>query len=754
MYGDGGNNFGKGSNHYYGTAEWWIHTTRSCAVQATLNMQTPASGHKFTVEIFDENDSKKGEVTEHEWSDATGDIAVPGMIYLPKEGVYRIKLSNSAEYSSAVIAGITLSYAGGAVQNIPGTTLLPAHAILSDSAGVVAGTPDYINFKVRGSHKYNADEWAKWKINVTSAGSYTFTASVTATSGQYYALSVLDNTESTTLVGSIAQTSDIGSGDKTVSTEPILLEVGEYFVKIVNPYPNSNGCVLNVVATYAGGGTVTIPATLMPIDATFSDNASIKDGKIDFHPGDYSSLEWAKWNITTNGGDFKFTINAYNSEQGTGQTYTIKVYDPADEANPKINETSGWDENEGAYDYTTAVASLDEGDYVVMVQNSTNWSVGRVVNVVANYLGGAVVNLPADPIPLTDANLSPLASKEAVTNYIHFTTEDGDEEYVASQWAKWNIHADEGVYTFTFGVNGPDHGNYVIKISDKQNNEVYSYLYGKSGQGSYTTDAIFLKGDYTLQMQNTNPYSKGYITNISAAQSDNSNYLFFDENAEDNSYIATHHGESKYPVLMRSFKKGMYNTLCVPFNVDSNTELKNIFGEGYELLEMTSATLEGEVLTLEFNAPAELIHHGDPYLIKPTKDVLNPIFSRYTHTISKSTEYNKKEGTDADFLGSFIKTTILASPNNLFVTNNDKLVFPATDKVMKGFRAYFQVKVPNASNVIQRARIVTEGQVATEIELVDGNIIDLSKTQKLIIDGQLIIIKDGVQYNAFGVRVK
>ena len=68
-----------------------------------------------------------------------------------------------------------------------------------------------------------------------------------------------------------------------------------------------------------------------------------------------------------------------------------------------------------------------------------------------------------------------------------------------------------------------------------------------------------------------------------------------------------------------------------------------------------------------------------------------------------------------------------------------------------GMRAYFVIhNVP--AGAVKRARIIENEQVATEIELVMEQ--PETNSQKRIENGQLIIIRDGVRYNAMGVKLQ
>ena len=59
-----------------------------------------------------------------------------------------------------------------------------------------------------------------------------------------------------------------------------------------------------------------------------------------------------------------------------------------------------------------------------------------------------------------------------------------------------------------------------------------------------------------------------------------------------------------------------YNTICLPYSmVDDEMQLR--FGEGYDLEEFVSSSLDGDVLSLTFNKVTSLVA-GKPYLLQPT----------------------------------------------------------------------------------------------------------------------------------------
>lgn len=597
----------------YGIAEWRIHSNTPASVQTTLNMYSGSLyGHTYKVAIYNSNSEKIGEIGESGWSDAKTDIMLTGAIYLPEAGDYTIRLSNICNGSVATIQGITLSYAGGATQDIPGT--------------------------------------------------------------------------------------------------------------------------------------------LTAADAVFSDKGTRADGMISFST--YAD-QWVKWNASTSGSGaqaYAVTLNI-NNPTAYGHRFTVSFYLNEDESPVASLTESSWNETFG----TPLAIDLGEttltggNTYVVKVTNAENGAQPKIISVELVAAGGAVQDIPGT-ITLSEAILSARAYMDG--DDLHFT--DGDHlGTISGEYAKWNIHAaSEGVYTFTAHCTSTNYSNLTIKVLDTDENELYSYTpqYTYTGEDKVITSPewILAAGDYVLRLSNPANNSNGYLLSLAAAKSD---IIVLDENATDNSVIHDNNGvNTKRIALMRSFRVGMYNTICLPFS-DWNSSLELVFGTGYQLLQLNTAEMDGDVLNLNFNTVTEL-GHGRPYLIKPTKDVTNPIFGT-GHTINESTGYNVATGDNANFIGSFIKGTVPAGEDNLFLGANDLLYFSEAATTIKGMRAYFQIHDVPSGAPIRQARIVEQGNVVTALEFVNGEwqeIKSANGTIKTIENGQLILIRDGKRYNVMGVR--
>ncbi len=520
----------------------------------------------------------------------------------------------------------------------------------------------------------------------------------------------------------------------------------------VNSFSPANGFLYKTRSYTTVAGTTTLTTTNVFAHPSMGEVGEYVD--FGLRDNRYDTLRWAAFPINlTNPAIYDVTTNVTSTNGWKFEFWlvdvasnTIVAHIPAPESSRSSSETS--------YTFGTLdLRNVPAGKYMLKVMNMTAFSKVKLNSITLTYECGNSVDIPGT-ITLSDAILSSRAYRE--TGELHFT-DAGHLSTISDEWAKWNIHvAEDGVYTFTATCSSTNWSNLTIKVLDNEDNELHSYTpqyeYNQSDKVITSPEWFLSAGDYVLKLSNPKNYSNGYLTALSSAQV--ANILIIDELATDMAYINEKNGASMKPLLKRSFKGGMYNTVCFPFNGVTAAELETIFGAGYELLEMSSATLADGVLTLNFsNVDLSAATYGRPYLIKPTQDVVNPLFN--SHTIYKSTSHLTTNGTNANFVGSFIKGTIPAGENNLFLGANNLLYFPTGDIDIKGTRAYFVVHDVSAG-VIQRARIVHGSQVATEIEFAEQPQTNTynSLTYKTIENGQIIIVRDGTYYNTLGNKIR
>ena len=726
--------------------KWKINATRACYVNVTLNFADNTafySGNKHIMEVqlCNAYGQKIDSIAEGPAFVGDGftengvDKTLSGTIAIPSAGIYIIKMLNNRNNSKTGIYGVTLSYAGGAVQNMPGTTEI-------DECGYAGGTRSDGKFTLPGGTQDKG--WMKWNVAFASSGNYNVFVKINSGNGKKFKVALQD-AKGDDIVTPLEKNGGGTGTPVTLEMGAMYVPAGNYTLKLTNNEAWSDAEWISVQFVRAGGGLIDIPGDITFDEVILSTRALIDNDSILFtgreDAGHHNSSEYAKWNIhATASGQYKFTINAYNPAPATSQRYRLTVL-ATNEIDTIATVRSAWDNTANEMIASLPVV-LEEGNYIFKVQNTEWGSLGRLMSASASYEGGAVINIPNAEIPFIEAILSPNATRDA--SGIHFNGID--------QYAKWNIHAIAGVYTFTFDVVGTNYGKYKLDINQGTTN-VFTYTQGKDASGQVTISNVLIstEGDYELQMANVNSGANGYITTL-AATADETIFIV-DENATDGSYIVE--GTSgKKPLLNRTFKGGMYNTICVPFD-SYHSELASIFGADYELLELESAVLTGNTLDLNFTIVAHEGNNfsaGKPYLIKPTQDVVNPKFS--THTIHNYTSNNTKSCANADFIGSFVKGTVPAGEANLFLGPDDLLYFSNSDTPIKGTRAYFHLKgISQPQQVIKRARIVTPNYMPTEIELVKDQEQN-AKAQKLIENGQLYILYNGTKYNVQGQVVK
>ena len=717
----------------HGVAIWKVHTTRSCILQATLNIDADnGSGHRYQIEVFDSSNTLvSSAIGESADSWDKGDKVISDLIMLSEAGDYKIKLSNLCNNSSNLLHSITLSYIGGAVQNMPGTTNI------NDAWFSANGT------RADGKITYSSISsgcWAKWNINVASAGTYNVIVNISGQHGHDYTVEFLKEGESTPIIvtkGAIDYTNDPTLYANELGS--VTLEAANYEMKVLNSV--GDAALHSVTLSYAGGAAIdlskTTPASLLAnADAILSDDWTIEDGKIT-HVESKALTGWAKWNVNcADYANYNVTVNI-SSDNGHG--VRVEVFE--DEAQPAIytmDEPSSGKYHTGDLALDLGNILLADREYVVKISNTVSSSHVQIASIVITYLNGAQATLPAT-FNFEDGMLSEKAHVTA--GELWFNT-IGDSNPVG-QWAKWNVKvAEAGTFLFGMNVSSTNGQSYKISILDGET-EMDAFESGSVGNEDKTVKHYFnlAAGNYTVKLENTYPWSQGHVVSLVVTQP---SLLTIDEMAETNAVIHDNLRNGTHDIqIIRSIVAGMYNSICLPFDVNS-TQLKAIFGADVELLQMASATLNGDELILNFDDAAS-IYRGTPYLIKTTKAVVNPIF---TDVEIKAEEASATSGANANFIGNFIKGTIPAGENNLFLGTNDKLYFSEEATTIKGMRAYFQVHSVPAGAPIRHARIVTQGNVATALDLVNDN----NKTIKTIENGQLILIRDGKRYNVMGIR--
>ncbi len=188
-------------------------------------------------------------------------------------------------------------------------------------------------------------------------------------------------------------------------------------------------------------------------------------------------------------------------------------------------------------------------------------------------------------------------------------------------------------------------------------------------------------------------------------------YLFFIEVASvlsDQYELQAQHiksGETYSYQVQRTFASKHWNTICLPFEV-SQKALNEAMGANCALREFTKK-VENNVLKFE-NAVAKfendvVIQAGVPYLIKPKREVKNPIFSNVVYKKDAMPQTVQDETKQYAFVGTFDPVKLSVDGSDLFLLANGNLAKPKSKDAsqMYGMRAYFKINEQTSSSAKQ-----------------------------------------------------
>lgn len=160
--------------------------------------------------------------------------------------------------------------------------------------------------------------------------------------------------------------------------------------------------------------------------------------------------------------------------------------------------------------------------------------------------------------------------------------------------------------------------------------------------------------------------------------------------------------------LKRTLSPEHWNTFCVPFTISADV-IEEKFGAGTQVC--TFGSMNGNVMNF---AHSTNIEAGKPYIVKPTKEVVDPTFTG----VNIEAVAAKQVGADGYFMQGIysVKTDLTTDGTNLFLGDGNKFYKPSgtTTAKMKGMRAFFIV--PQGTNLAAlRANI--DGATTTIDEL-------------------------------------
>ena len=212
--------------------------------------------------------------------------------------------------------------------------------------------------------------------------------------------------------------------------------------------------------------------------------------------------------------------------------------------------------------------------------------------------------------------------------------------------------------------------------------------------------------------------------------------------------------------IHRKMQKGMYNTICLPFGINSlegtpyqgasvvkfmGTEIQTVGGEEVLKLNFEELTFQG----------ADTMVAGVPYLIQPyEQDIKEPVRVSNVFTCDEPEYITGKSIPDPDnratFHGITGPTQIDKDPNILFLVADNRLATAKVSGPMLGNRAYFTLD--KKQNLPKRSMISIVKSTPAGFEEIYNTY--QTEAYKMLYNGMIVIVRDGVMYDLMGTRIK
>ena len=143
----------------------------------------------------------------------------------------------------------------------------------------------------------------------------------------------------------------------------------------------------------------------------------------------------------------------------------------------------------------------------------------------------------------------------------------------------------------------------------------------------------------------------------------------------------------------RTLRGGIWNTLCLPFDVDRSV-LYTALGTGQTVVMTTYSSYANGVMTFSTVSGSTVITAGTPFLLKIDNERVNPTFRAVT---IQTTTPGAPTSNGVTFQGCFSSTPLATDGTDLFIGTDNNLYSPAAGKNnLGGLRAYIHKVNPTA----------------------------------------------------------
>lgn len=296
--------------------------------------------------------------------------------------------------------------------------------------------------------------------------------------------------------------------------------------------------------------------------------------------------------------------------------------------------------------------------------------------------------------------------------------------------AEWKVNITPGIYKMNVVYGAPSGNSYDITVSlvDPEVGGEGTQLYTKHVSGSAS---IVRQNETVSDIDWTNlTAGKEYIIRVASVNgSTTGNKLYFGSMSFERKQEHTRSG----------LRVGDFGTVCIGYAVAAADI------EGAEMYEIDQWSADGRTLELTALTNSDDMVAGRPYIFRATASTMT---LRYDGTAAEASA-----GSYNGLIGSYSQALITANDGNYIIYNN-KLYFVDSEAYVGANRAYIHKTSATTPSPVQRKRVtlaVEGGQVATGMDGVQNA---EYKVRKVLIDGMLLILRDGKVYNAQGIEIQ
>ena len=156
------------------------------------------------------------------------------------------------------------------------------------------------------------------------------------------------------------------------------------------------------------------------------------------------------------------------------------------------------------------------------------------------------------------------------------------------------------------------------------------------------------------------------------------------ENVDNGSTLVAYNGKIVDVATTRTLRANIWNTLCLPFDV--NRSILNAAIGGGETMMRTYSSYADNVMTFASVGDNDVIAAGTPFLLKTSVGCTNPVFRAVTIAATEPQTVTKG---NVSFKGIFSPTALQTDGSDLFIGTDNCLYSPgAGTNTMNGLRAY------------------------------------------------------------------